>query len=103
MSFPKSPCAVVTGAGSGLGRHLALDLAGRGASLVVSDIDLASAEETASLTRSRGARTEVIPCDVTDRAQVFSLIDAADQALGGLDVVWPFVRPATCSTAKRQE
>lgn len=87
MSFSKPLRAVVTGAGSGLGRQLALDLAGRGASLVVSDIDLASAEETASLTRERGARTELIECDVTNRDQVFALIDQTESLLGGVDVV----------------
>lgn len=87
MAFSKPLRAVVTGAGSGLGRQLAFELAGRGASLVVSDINLASAEETASLTRERGARTEVIACDVTVRDEVFGLIDETESRLGGIEVV----------------
>lgn len=87
MSFPKPLRAVVTGAGSGLGRHLSLDLAARGASLVISDIQPESAEETASLTRARGARTEVVTCDVTDRSQVIALVEEAEQRLGGVDVM----------------
>ena len=85
MSFPKPLRAVVTGAGSGLGRALALDLARRGASLVVSDIDRSSAEATAELVRGERARAEVIPCDVTDREAVFALVRQTEERLGGLD------------------
>jgi NAD(P)-dependent dehydrogenase (short-subunit alcohol dehydrogenase family) len=85
MSFPTPLRAVITGAGSGLGRALALDLAERGASLVVSDIDSSSAEETAALARKQGTRAEVIPCDVTKRDAVFGLIEETERRLGGID------------------
>jgi len=85
MSFPTPLRAVITGAGSGLGRALALDLAGRGASVVTSDIEVAAAEETAELVRAEGARAEVIPCDVTDRDAVFGLVDETEKRLGGID------------------
>jgi NAD(P)-dependent dehydrogenase (short-subunit alcohol dehydrogenase family) len=87
MSFPQPLRAVVTGAGSGLGRALALDLAGRGAFVVVSDINASSAEETAELVRRQGVRAEVIPCDVTDRDAVFGLVDQTEQRLGGIDFI----------------
>jgi len=87
MSFPQPLRAVVTGAGGGLGRALSLDLAGRGASLVVSDIDRASAEQTAELVRAEGAQAEVVPCDVTDRDAVFTLIDETEKHLGGIDLI----------------
>ena len=85
MSFPTPLRAVITGAGSGLGRALALDLSGRGASVVISDIDPSSAEETAGLVRAQGTRAEVIPCDVTDRDAVFGLVDETERRLGGID------------------
>jgi len=87
MSFPKPLRAVVTGAGSGLGRALALDLAKRGASLVVSDINTSSAEETAELLRQQRASVEVIQCDVTDREAVFALVDETEKRLGGIDFI----------------
>ena len=87
MSFPQPLRAVVTGAGSGLGRALALDLAKRGASLVVSDIDMSAAEETAELLRQQQASAEVIQCDVTDREAVFALVDETEKRLGGIDFI----------------
>lgn len=87
MSFPKPLRAVITGAGSGLGRALALDLAKRGASVLVSDIVLASAEETAEFLRKQGANVEAVRCDVTDREAVFALVDEAEMRLGGIDLI----------------
>ena len=87
MSLPQPLRAVVTGAGSGLGRALAVDLARRGASVVVSDINPESAEETAALLRSQGVRAEVVPCDVTDRDAVFGLVEETERRLGGIDLI----------------
>ena len=87
MVFPESPRAVVTGAGSGLGRAISLSLGGRGAALVVCDLDEAGAEETASIARGQGVRVEVVRCDVTDRSAVASLIEEAEKRLGGIDVL----------------
>jgi NAD(P)-dependent dehydrogenase (short-subunit alcohol dehydrogenase family) len=77
--------AVVTGAGSGLGRALALDLAGRGGRVVVSDIDERGAAETAQEIRSAGGEAHVVPCDVGDAAQVDQLAEKARSLLGAVD------------------
>jgi NAD(P)-dependent dehydrogenase (short-subunit alcohol dehydrogenase family) len=87
MSFPQPLRAIVTGAGSGLGRALALDLASRGASVVVSDIDTEAAQETARQVQARGAQAEVISCDVTSRDAVFDLVEEAEKRLGGVDFI----------------
>jgi NAD(P)-dependent dehydrogenase (short-subunit alcohol dehydrogenase family) len=85
MPFPKPLRAVVTGAGSGLGRALALELANRGAEVVVSDVVATSAEQTAELLRKKGAHVQIIPCDVTDRDAVFYLVEETTKRLGGID------------------
>ncbi len=87
MSFPKPLRAVVTGAGGGLGRALALDLADRGAQVFASDIDSDAANETAELIRQRGAHAEAMQCDVTNREAVFGLVDEAERRLGGFDFI----------------
>jgi NADP-dependent 3-hydroxy acid dehydrogenase YdfG len=61
--------AVITGAGSGIGRALALDLAGRGARLALSDVDDAGLAETVDLAKNVGARkVRSDHLDVADRA-----------------------------------
>jgi NAD(P)-dependent dehydrogenase (short-subunit alcohol dehydrogenase family) len=55
MALPRSPHCVITGAGGGFGRALALELAGRKAHLVLSDVDLRGAEESARLALAAGA------------------------------------------------
>jgi NAD(P)-dependent dehydrogenase (short-subunit alcohol dehydrogenase family) len=87
MSFPQPLRAVVTGAGSGLGRALALELAQRGASVMVSDIDVVSAEQTADLLRRGRTRAEVTRCDVTDRDAVLALVEETETRLGGIDLI----------------
>jgi short-subunit dehydrogenase len=79
MGLPRNPCSVITGAGGGFGRALALALAERGARLVLSDIDLAAAQETARLALGRGATSAVaLACDVSKLTDVEALAGACD-------------------------
>ncbi|NNH72770.1 SDR family NAD(P)-dependent oxidoreductase [Nocardia uniformis] len=57
---------VVTGAGSGIGRAIALRFANRGAHVVVSDIDLNAAEATVAMIRGKGNKATAARLDVTD-------------------------------------
>lgn len=75
--------AVITGAGSGIGRAFALELARRGGQVVCSDIDLDSAEVTAADIRATGGRAMAARCDVTRLADVEALADAAEEWFGG--------------------
>ncbi|MDO3646276.1 SDR family NAD(P)-dependent oxidoreductase [Nocardia mangyaensis] len=66
--------AVVTGAGSGIGRAFALELAARGGQVVCADIDKDRAEETVRLIeRVHGATGHALFCDVADRGDMESL------------------------------
>ncbi|MBM3673995.1 MAG: glucose 1-dehydrogenase [Actinobacteria bacterium] len=78
--------ALVTGGGSGLGRATVLELAGRGASVVIADRDLATAEDTAALAREAGVDAVAHQVDVTDLDAVERMVATALETLGGLDV-----------------
>ena len=71
--------AVVTGAGSGIGRSFALVLAKRGGSVVCADINLAAAEETVSLVQQAGGRGQAVQCDVGKAEDVKQLAETAQQ------------------------
>ncbi len=61
---------VVTGAGSGIGRATALEFAEHGAEVIVTDIDLQTAERTAQLASTLGPRARAYPLDVSDSGAV---------------------------------
>lgn len=77
--------ALVTGAGSGIGRATALAFANRGAAVAVADIDGAAADRTVSLVGEAGGRALAIEVDVTDREAVDRMVAAAVGELGRLD------------------
>ncbi len=77
----KQAYAVVTGAGSGIGRSFALELARRGGSIVCADINLAAAEETVALIEQEGATGFALRCDVGSAEQVQQLAEQAEVLL----------------------
>jgi NAD(P)-dependent dehydrogenase (short-subunit alcohol dehydrogenase family) len=87
MTIPQNPRAVVTGAAGGLGRAFCLALAKRGAKIIVSDRDLAGAEETARLVTEAGGVGHAVSCDVTKREDVEKLAVIADDRFGGTDLL----------------
>lgn len=87
MSLPPQPRAVVTGAGSGLGRALCLELARRHARVLAADIDLPSAQETVRLIQQAGGSGLAATCNVTRPEQVEELANTAEAAWGGVDLV----------------
>ncbi|ABG94434.1 MULTISPECIES: SDR family NAD(P)-dependent oxidoreductase [Rhodococcus] len=76
--------AVVTGAGSGIGRAIALALAEQGDTVVVADLDLQAAEKTAA---ERPDRLLPMTVDVADRAQVDALRDRVTAEVGVANVL----------------
>jgi len=80
--------AVVTGGGQGLGEALSVRLAEEGAHVVVADINLETAEETAVAIRERtGRRALAIPVNVTDEAQVEAMVQRTVDEFGRLDIL----------------
>ena len=81
-------CALVTGGGTGIGRALALGLAGNGADVVVNySRSRHEAEQTAEEIRSRGGQAEAVRADVTQEQQVADLVDRTLAAFGRLDIL----------------
>jgi NAD(P)-dependent dehydrogenase (short-subunit alcohol dehydrogenase family) len=79
---------VVTGAGAGIGRETAVEMARQGARAVVaSDLDRGRAEETAELVEAVGAEALANECDISAAAQVERLMDDAAGRFGGIDVL----------------
>src|SRR5699024_9580524 len=74
---------LITGAGSGLGRRLALMAARRGANVLAWDLDGSAAEATATLVQREGGSCSAERVDVTDEPQV----QAAAEAAGAVDVL----------------
>ncbi|AXI04040.1 SDR family NAD(P)-dependent oxidoreductase [Aquirhabdus parva] len=74
--------AVVTGAGSGIGRSFALELGKRGGTVVCADINQAAAEETVALLKGVGATGYAVQCDVGNAEEVKALADQAEVLMG---------------------
>ena len=79
--------AVVTGAGKGLGRAIALALAEAGADLAITARTPADLETLAAEIESMGRRCVWVPCDVTDPQQVESTAARCIEGLGGVDIL----------------
>lgn len=88
MDFFADKVAVVTGAGSGIGRALALDLAGRGARVAVSDVDTVGLDETVARLRSAGAQVHHRALDVAQREEVYAYAEEVREHFGVVHQVY---------------
>jgi NAD(P)-dependent dehydrogenase (short-subunit alcohol dehydrogenase family) len=80
--------AIITGAGSGVGRAASLIFARHGAKLAIADIGAEALAETARLVTDAGGTAIAVPCDVSDAASVNALVAAAVKAYGRLDIIY---------------
>jgi len=80
--------AIVTGGGRGIGREYALALAESGAAVVVADLDVNTASETAKLIANAGGRSLALEVDVSDQQSTLDMAAATKDAFGGaIDVL----------------
>jgi NAD(P)-dependent dehydrogenase (short-subunit alcohol dehydrogenase family) len=71
--------AVVTGAGSGIGRALALELARSGARLAISDVDMEGLAQSEKFLKKTGAQVRTDRIDVTERAPLLAYADTVNE------------------------
>ncbi len=88
MSNLEGKKALITGAGSGIGRASALDMAANGASVMCADIDAQAAEGTAALIDDAGGKADALGLDVSNEADVKAALDNTATRLGGLNVIF---------------
>ena len=87
MADLKGCSVVVTGAGRGIGRAIALRLAEGGADLLVNDIEPEVADGVAREVRKRGGNAIVNSADVTDEGAVTAMVESVVRDLGKLDIM----------------
>ena len=83
----KDSVAVITGAGSGIGRALAMNLASVGANVAISDVNRNSVEETAALLEGSGVKVHVATLDVTQRDKVLAYAEEVETYFGHVNLV----------------
>ncbi len=79
--------ALVTGSSRGIGRAIALRLAQHGAKVVVSSRKAEACEKVAAEIRENGGEALVVPCNISDKAQLQALVDATQQTFGRIDIL----------------
>ena len=87
MTSLKGKAVVITGAGSGIGRALALECARRGARLLLADIDAVGLAETCGQARALGAQAASQHVDTGSEASIAALAAAAQDLFGAADIL----------------
>jgi meso-butanediol dehydrogenase / (S,S)-butanediol dehydrogenase / diacetyl reductase len=83
----KGQVAIVTGAGRGIGRAIALELGRQGADIVIAEMDQAGAKRTAEEVGALGRRSLATATDVTSRADLRAMVDRAKAEFGRIDIL----------------
>src|SRR5436190_15028611 len=87
MGTLEGKVALVSGSGRGIGREIALKLAGEGARVVINDLDAEPAEETLQAIRDAGGEAVALVGSVTDADFGERFVQLAVDTYGGLDII----------------
>ncbi|MFM2483558.1 acetoin reductase [Celerinatantimonas yamalensis] len=79
--------ALVTGAGQGIGRGIALRLAKDGADIALVDLNEDNLKKVAEEVKELGRKVTTFKADVSDRAQIYAAVEHAETELGGFDIM----------------
>lgn len=79
--------ALITGAGQGIGRAIALRLADDGADIAIVDMNETKMNDVAGQVRDRGRKAATFKADVSKRDEVYAAIEHAEKQLGGFDIM----------------
>lgn len=83
----KNKVAVITGAGSGIGRSCAIEFAKAGATVVLADINLQGAEETVQQIKVNGGTAMAVKTDVSQPESVIQLVELTIKAYSKIDIL----------------
>ena len=83
----KGKVAIITGSSRGIGRAIALRMAEHGAKVVVSSRKAEACEKVADEIKAAGGEAIVVPCNVSDKAQLQALVDATNTQWGRIDIL----------------
>lgn len=87
MDRLKNKVAIVTGAGSGIGRAIAKEFVNEGAKVIVADYNEETAKETVELIKNRRGGAVVSKTDVSQPDQIQAMVKLAVDTFGGLDIL----------------
>src|SRR4051794_28399362 len=87
MPLLTSHLAVITGAGSGIGRAIAIGYAREGARVVALDVNSASAKQTAKLVSDAGGTADSFALDVSDRAACTAMAKQIERSIGPVSIL----------------
>lgn len=108
MSKLQGKTALITGAGRGIGRALALKLASEGATVVINDLDAEPLAETAGAIEAVGGKVATLAASVTDADFADAFVALAMERFGGLDILvnnagYTWYGPASTTTDEQME
>ncbi len=79
--------AIVTGSAQGIGRGIALALAGEGANVVIADINEKGGQGVVAEVHERGAKAMFVKCEVGEKADIEATVRAATESWSTVDIL----------------